>query len=182
MDATVAGLVGTFVGGFITFGVTWLNRKKDLELKRLELDAQHSQAQLAEKTRDRDRCLDKYAEFLGAYRKLDGFVVDIINLLHARRGDWREAIRKTLDSAAFSEAIKQLNEGTAWVGLLCHQEQGFKQALRLSDAYDRLEKQLCLIAGNDSVSPDETLEARRRDVISSFEKLFETLRKEVFNG
>jgi hypothetical protein len=180
MDATIAGLLGTIVGGLITFGGTWLNGRKDLKVKQMDLEALRSQAELTEKAKDRDRCREKYADFLGAYRNLDGFVVTLNDLLDAQQGNWRKDIEQRLYSPEFHKAIERLNEGTAWVSLLCHQDQAIEQNSILSTAYDGLEMQLELVlSGKDPSASLAAIKDKYEEMTSSFEKLRSMLRKET---
>ena len=69
METAVFGLIGTLIGGLITAGVSLLNARKDIEIRRLEFNESIRQEQRILRQKDKQLRLERYADFLGAYRQ-----------------------------------------------------------------------------------------------------------------
>jgi len=182
MESAIFGLVGTVVGGLITILVANFNNTKDLRLKQLEFEAQREELRSVERTRERERRLDKYAAFLGAYRQVQGSVLDIVLLMQHRPKGWSTTIGEIIDSPEFSAAIGRLNDGAAWVALLCREPRGAGLASQLSAEHDALFEELrrarTAIAGGEAIDIS-AIAARRRAADSTFEELIQVLRSEM---
>ena len=182
MEAAIFGLVGTLLGGVITIVVAYLNGQKDLTLKRLEFDVQRNESERAERAAQRERRLERYAAFLGAYRQVQGSVVDIVLLMQDRPEGWSTTIGEIVDSPEFCTAIGRLNDGAAWVALLCRETRAAELASRLSGAHDSLFEELrrakTAAVSGEAIDAGK-IASRRNEADSCFEELLGILRREM---
>ncbi len=182
MDAAIYGLIGTLLGGLITIIVTNLSNRKDVKLKQLEFEAQRAEANRISQRNERDRRIEQYVAFLGAYRQVQGAVVDIVLLLEHRPEKWKATMNEIVDSKEFTDAICKLNEGVAWIGLLSSEETAHRLAGELSTAHDAVFTELrraknVAMAGQE-LSLDD-VNAKRAAADAIFEQLFLIIRKET---
>ncbi len=182
MDAAISGLIGAIIGGLITIIVSCMNNKKDFALRQLEYKTQSTEAQRLEKIKLHERQLERYSNFLGAYRQVHGYIIDIIQLLRNRQDGWQDIIRDIIDSREFTDSVTRLNDGAAWIGLICHEEDAGEYASKLSTAHDELFVEL-VNAKNKALKEQDIsfnkIEAKQREVEDLLNKLTKILRKDI---
>ena len=182
MEAAIFGLAGTVIGGLITILVAHFNTRKDLRLKQLEREAQREGLRDAERAKERERRLDRYAAFLGAYRQVQGGVVDIVLLMQHRPNGWSATVGEIVDSAEYSAAVGRLNEGAAWIALLCREPRAVGLASQLRRQHDALFEELrcarSAIADGGEIDV-KAIAAKRNATDATFEELLQCLRAEM---
>jgi hypothetical protein len=182
MEAALFGLLGTVVGGAITILVAYFSNRKDLRLKELEWEQRREESRDAERAKDRERRLDRYASFLGAYRHVQGGVVDIVLLMRDRPTGWESNIGEIVDSPEFSTAVGRLNDGAAWVALLCREPRATALVTQLNAQHDALFEELrrtktAITSG--SALDMAAITAKRGAADATFEGLLQCLRGEM---
>jgi hypothetical protein len=182
LDAAVYGLIGTVIGGLITVLVTRLNVSKDLRVRELEIGQEAERARQAFKIEQQRSALEKYAGFLGAYNRVRGGIVDIITLLSDRPEGWSEVIGEIVESVDFSEAVQRVNDGAAWVSLICRDQTTSQLSVELDRLHDRLFSDLRTAKSNALEGREVDLvgvERRWGEVEVCFGKLRDGLRSDV---
>lgn len=182
MEAAIFGLVGTVIGGVITVVVAYFSSKKELQLKTLEWEQRREESRGAERSKERERRLDRYASFLGAYRQVQGGIVDIVLLMQDRPRGWSSNIGEIIDSPEFSGAIGRLNDGAAWVALLCPEPRAAALVSQLNAQHDALIEELrrvkTAIGAGDAMDIG-AITTKREATDSTFESLLQCLRNET---
>jgi hypothetical protein len=182
MNEALAGLIGAVIGSLITLIVTYMNNNKDYKLKLLDYDVKKQENISKENKRQRDQRIERYAEFLGAYRIVDGSFINIIQIIENNHGCWSDKINEIIDSKEFSDSILKLNEGAAWIKLMSICEETGIILNKLNTAHDSMANELFVArhAAEDGKPIDIIkLKSYIEKVETVFEDLSKSLRNEI---
>ena len=113
---------------------------------------------------------------------MQGSITDILLLLSNQPDNWEKTFNDIVDSDEFTKAIVKANEGAAWIGLICLDEEVPRQTDRLSDLQEQLFRELVQAkAAVVSGAPldFESIQSYMTDLQSCFETLSSSLRRDI---
>ncbi len=142
MEAGIYAIIGAFVGALISAISTYLGNRQQLQLRKVELEEQAIQERKRVQELRRKEKLQKYADFLSSYWLEEGYLSDIVDHLSIRQEGWSDRIAEIVEAKEHKDAIARLNEGVAWIGLICDNEHAEEMALTVSHSYDQLMDEL----------------------------------------
>jgi hypothetical protein len=138
MEAGIYGIIGALIGAGISAFTAYLGNRQQLKLKNIELEEQARQEERKAKELRRKEKLQRYASFLSSYWVEEGYLFDIVDQLSMRPQGWSKTIAEIVNAKEHKETVVRLNEGVAWIGLICDDDHAEEMALKVSRSFDRL--------------------------------------------
>jgi hypothetical protein len=184
MYEAIFGLVGTVVGGVITY--LSARHAGDQQLKQRKLELEH-EARIAKEDAMREwkkSQLARYGEFISAFRQEEGRIVEMRQVLVGDAPDWIKQYDSKINHPSHEAGITQLNSGLAWIELTCDEPSGIASVRELSEDFESLARCMADEARNKSNGGKvnvEAIEQELQNLRSHFEAVCFTLRKETFH-
>lgn len=184
MNEAFFGLLGTLVGGVITYLSARYAGDQQLKQRQMEL-AQQTQLAREEAARDWRRSqMTRYGEFVGAFRQEEGRIVEMLQILSSQAPDWSDLYQSKIAHPSHEAGITKLNSGLAWIELSCAEPTGITSVRELSEGFEALAH--CMAAEarrkrNGDVADVGMIDKELQKLRSRFEVLCSALRTEVLH-
>ena len=172
MNEALFGLIGTLVGGIITY--LSARHAGDLQLKQRKLELEN-QNRLAKEEATRNwkmSQLARYGEFVAAFRHEEGRIVEMLQILASDAPDWVELYQSKITHPSHDEGVGRLNSGLAWIELSCSGPSGIASVRELSSSFESVAR--CIAAEANRKHKGEAAE------IASVEKELQNLRTQFY--
>ena len=162
-------LLGTIIGGLITAGVSYLNNKKELAVKKLEFKLKEKALGASYKSEFRKEQISRYSKFSGSFQLALAQLGEVADICQQNR-DYKEQqklIREIIDHPKFEEAISDLNFEMSWILIVTESNEVSECLFSLENSFDEFQTQI------DGIRRKEITEDDKKAVNKSIEKVKE---------
>jgi len=131
MSEAIFGLLGTLVGGLVTFMVAWMRSSKELEFWKIKYSAEMS-------SDDIRRRLEHYASFTGALNKLLGDLAEIRDTISEDHESNKRVIKNIFEHDDFGKCSATLNSEKAWINLIAIDHKIRPKLEEIEDSFNKI--------------------------------------------
>jgi hypothetical protein len=170
-----SALLGAIIGGAITVFVTYINNKKELEVKQLEFKLKEEALKASNISEFRKEQILRYSKFSGSLQFILGNLDDIIDIIQQDRelSERKKAIGNITKDSDYQEAIKNLNSEMSWISIVSDSNKVFEGLCELEEKFDEFMSDL------GKIYSKEIIEEEIETIINSFDQVKKLQRQTI---